>query len=163
MKTVQPKMVIFYGGTLAFVVALFHTVTRYGDTQLLASPNVDGRYLSSEAMPGCPEASRILLTILQSGVYLNGSVNMVENPAVIDEVTSERTPPLSGRLMQQRVMMDGTATELCQSEIGRMQVDGTIITEADKKLAFDGKILSGAQSWQMKGIRLVESKKKEGH
>jgi hypothetical protein len=165
MKKVQPKLLMFYGGTLVFVVALFQVVTRYGDTRLLAAPNVNGRYLSTAAMPGCPESSRVMLTILQSGIYLNGAVNVVENPAAIDEVTSERTPPLSGRLTGQRVRMDGTAIGLCQSGRGQVQVDGAIVTAADKKLTFDGKIVLGenAQPWQMKGIRLVESKKQEGH
>jgi hypothetical protein len=165
MKKVEPKLLMFYGGTLIFVVALFHLVTRYGDTKLVAMPNVNGRYLSTETMPGCPEDSRVLLTILQSGVYLNGSVNVVENETAIEDVTSERTPPLSGRFMQQQVTMDGKGTALCQVSAGRVQVNGAIETEADKKLSFNGKILLGetSQPWAMKGLRLVESKKKEGH
>jgi hypothetical protein len=165
MKKVEPKLLMFYGGTLIFVVALFHLVTRYGDTQLVAMPNVNGRYLSTEPMPGCPEASRVLLTISQSGIYLNGSVNVVENETAIEDVTDERTPPLSGTLTQQHVVMEGKETALCQAIAGRVRVAGAIATAADKRLSFNGKILRGEteQPWQMQGVRLVESKKKEGH
>jgi hypothetical protein len=165
MRKVEPKLLMFYGGTLVFVVALFQMVTRYGDTKLVAMPNVNGRYLSTETMPGCPENSRVLLTISQSGIYLNGSVNVVENETAIEDVTSERTPPLSGRLVQQQLNMDGKGMALCQVSAGRVQVEGAIVTEADKKLSFNGKILLGEaeQPWVMQGVRLVESKKKEGH
>jgi hypothetical protein len=160
---IEPKLLVFYGGTLAFVVALFHGVTRYGDTKLVAMPNVNGRYLSTTTMPGCPEASRVLLTILQSGVYLNGSVNVVENEGAIADVTTEQRPSLSGRLMQQQVRMEGKGIALCEV-MGQIQVEGAIVTGADQKLTFDGKIvLADGQPWQMKGLRLVESKQQEGH
>jgi hypothetical protein len=112
------------------------------------------------------------VTILQSGVYLNGSVNVVQNPTATNEVTSERTPPLSGRLTQQQVTMEGKTMGLCQPIAAQVQVDGAIssrypqgvVTEADQKLAFDGKIwIESVQPWQMKGIRVAESKKKEEH
>lgn len=167
MKKVQPKLLWFYGSTLAFVVLLFQGVTRYGDTKLAAAPNINGRYLSTETMPGCPESTRVLLTILQSGVYLNGAVDLVENAAVIEEVTNEATPPLSGRLAAQEVALDGETAALsrCQPAARRVQVAGTVAPEADKKLAFAGTILlnNNAQPWQIKALRLVESKQKKGH
>ena len=167
MKKIQSKVLWFYGGTLAFVIVLFQGVTRYGDTKLAAPPNINGRYLSTEAMPGCPESTRVLLTILQSGVYLNGAVDLVENAAVIEEVTNESTPPLSGRLAGQQVTLDGKTVALnrCQALTRQVQVAGTIASEADKKLVFAGTILldSNTQPWQIKAMHLVESKQKEGH
>jgi hypothetical protein len=168
MKKVKPKkLLMFYGGTLAFVVVLFQGVTHYGDTRLVAAPNINGRYLSTDAMPGCPESTRVLLTILQSGVYLNGAVNVVENAAVIEEATGEARLPLSGRLAQPQVTLDGRTSALsrCQPLAQRAQVAGTIASEADKKLAFAGTILldSDAKPWQIKALRLVESKPEKGH
>jgi hypothetical protein len=167
MKKVQPKLLLFYGGTLAFVVVLFQGVTHYGDTRLVASPNINGRYLSTEAMPGCPESTRVLLNILQSGVYLNGAVDLVENVAVLEAGTGEARLPLSGRLAEQQVTLAGRTMALsrCQPSAQRVQVAGTIASEADKKLAFTGTILldSNAQPWQIKALRLVESKQEKGH
>jgi hypothetical protein len=167
MKKVKPKLLLFYGSTLAFVVVLFQGVTRYGDTKLAAAPNINGRYLSTEAMPGCPESTRVLLTILQSGVYLNGAVDVVENAPVVEAVTSESTPPLSGRLAAQQVTLEGGTVALsrCQPLARRVQVAGTIASESDQKLAFAGTILldSNVQPWQIKALRLVESKQEKGH
>ena len=107
----ESAVLLFYGSTLAFVVVLFQGVTHYGNTKLLAAPNINGRYLSTEAMPGCPQSTRVLLTILQSGAYLNGAIDLVENAAVIEEVTGERMPPLSGQLAQQQVTL-GSSNEI---------------------------------------------------
>lgn len=167
MKKVQPKLLLFYGSTLAFVVVLFQGVTRYGDTRLVAAPNINGRYLSTGAMPGCPDSTRVLLNILQSGVYLNGAIDLVENAAVIEEVTGETRLPLTGRLAQQQVGLNGRTSALsrCQPLARRVQVAGTIAAEADQKLAFTGTILldSEAQPWQIKALRLVESNQEKGH
>jgi hypothetical protein len=167
MKKVQPKLLLFYGGTLAFVIVLFQGVTHYGNTRLVAAPNINGRYLSTEEMPGCPTSTRVLLTILQSGVYLNGAVDLVENAAVIEEVSGEARLPLSGRLAQQQITLAGRTPALnrCKPLAQRLQVAGTIASEADKKLAFAGTILldSNAQPWQIKALRLVESKQEKGH
>lgn len=167
MKKVQPKLLLFYGGTLAFVVVLFQGVTRYGDTRLVAAPNINGRYLSTGTMPGCPDSTRVLLNILQSGVYLNASVDLIENVAVIEEITKEARLPLSGRLAQQQVELNGITSALsrCQPLAQGVQVAGMIAAEADQKLAFTGTILldSDTQPWQIKALRLVESKQERGH
>lgn len=166
MKKVQSKLLWFYGSTLAFVVVLFQGVTHYGNTKLMAAPNINGRYLSAEAMPGCPESTRVLLTILQSGVYLNGAVDLVENAAVIEAVTDESTPPLSGRLAQQQVTLNGETIALsrCQPLSRRVEVTGAVASDADKKLAFTGTILLDNNApWQIKALRLVESKQEKGH
>jgi hypothetical protein len=156
----QPRLLLFYGGTLAFVLLLFQVVTRYGDTKLVASPNIDGRYLSTETMPGCPPSSRVLLTILQSGIYLNGAVNVVENEGAIDQITSEQTPPLSGQLVQQEVTLSGGA-RLCQAAQS-VRVAGKVV--AAGQVAFTGTLQDGnGQPWQMKALRLAKLKKESGH
>lgn len=167
MKTIKSKLLWFYGGTLGFVIVLFQGITHYGNTKLAAAPNINGRYLSTAAMPGCPESSRVLLTLLQSGVYLNGAIDLVENTAVIEESTSESTPPLSGQLAQQQVTLDGSTAALssCQPATQQVQVIGTVAVDADKKLAFTGTVSldNNVQPWQIKALRLVETTQEKGH
>jgi hypothetical protein len=154
---IQPKLLLFYGGTLAFVVALFQVVTRYGETQLIASPNINGRYLSTQAMPGCPESSRVMLSILQSGIYLNGAVEVVEE-ADAKEAKSKGTQ-LSGAWGNQQVTLAGDAA-LCQAA-GKMEtvaIAGTVSGVAENAV-FSGTISGIGQPWQFTGQRLVEAKK----
>ncbi|NJR39588.1 MAG: hypothetical protein HC781_13200 [Leptolyngbyaceae cyanobacterium CSU_1_4] len=162
---IQAKLLGFYGSTLVFVLVLFQGVTRYGDTKLVAAPNINGRYLSTEAMPGCSESTRVLLTILQSGVYLNGAVDVVENATAIETGRNELTPPLTGQLSAQQVSLQGETAALsrCQPLAQRVQVAGTVAADGDKTLGFTGTILSAgsAKPWTVKALRLVESRQKE--
>ncbi len=64
------------------VVVLFQAVTRYGESQLKPPPRIGGRYVSTAALPGCPAASRAVLTVLQSGLFLNGSLHLEEGAAI---------------------------------------------------------------------------------
>jgi hypothetical protein len=151
---IQPKLLLFYGGTLAFVVALFQFVTHYGETKLIASPNINGRYLSTQAMPGCPESSRVMLSILQSGIYLNGAVDVVEAEAAA-EAKSKGTK-LSGSWEQQQVTLAGDAA-LCQA-VGKVAIAGSVSGAAEKAV-FSGTISGVGQPWQFTGQRLAERKK----
>jgi hypothetical protein len=154
---IQPKLLLFYGGTLAFVVALFQFVTRYGETKLIASPNINGRYLSTQAMPGCPESSRVMLSILQSGIYLNGAVDVVEE-ADAQEAKSKGTQ-LSGAWGNQQVALAGNGVTLCQA-VGKVAIAGTVSGAAEKAV-FSGTISGVGQPWQFTGQKLAEPKKEK--
>jgi hypothetical protein len=94
------QSVLFYSIALTSVVLLFRSVSLYGERHLQAPPDIDGRYLSNESLPGCPTTSRFVLDIQQSGIYLNGSMRSIEpsqDPsAAAPPNTSEERPSLSG-------------------------------------------------------------------
>jgi hypothetical protein len=151
MSKVDPKLLIFYGSAVTLVIALFHGVTRYGETQLQAAPNINGRYLSAAAIPGCPENSRVMLSILQSGVYVNGAIDIVEAAQPASKAT-----PLSGEWRRQRLTLSGEQS-LC-GKAGLVAIEGTM-----QETTFSGTVAIGGQSWQLTGQRLPEPKPDEGH
>ena len=67
------KSLTFYGVAIGFVLILFNLVTRYGEANLKAPARIDGRYrLSIAQLPDCLKSADPVLTIQQSGIYLNG-------------------------------------------------------------------------------------------
>jgi hypothetical protein len=155
MSHVGSKLVIFYGSAVTLVVVLFHGVTRYGEAQLQAASNINGRYLSAQAMPGCPTNSRLMLSLLQSGVYLNGAIEVVESAQERSEAT-----PLSGEWRQQRLSLNGEQS-LC-NQTGRVAIEGTV-KGVGEKAVFTGTVAIGGQLWQVTGQRLAEPKQEVGH
>jgi hypothetical protein len=105
------KVVLFYAGTLGAVVLLFQQVTQYGETHLQAPPNLNGRYVSVDRLPGCPIATRLALDIQQSGIYLSGSLRLL-NPQTATEktapVTGEEKPSLHGLWQSEQLMLSGS-------------------------------------------------------
>jgi hypothetical protein len=152
---INPKLVIFYGSAVTLVVVLFHGVTRYGEAQLQAAPNINGRYLSAQAMPGCPENSRVMMSVLQSGVFLNGAIEVVESAQAASKAT-----PLSGEWRQRRLSLNGEQS-LC-NKAGQVAIEGTV-TGAGEKAVFTGTVAIGGQIWQLTGQRLAEPKQETGH
>jgi hypothetical protein len=151
MSKVNPKLLIFYGSAVTLVIVLFQGVTRYGETQLQAAANINGRYLSTEALPGCPENSRVMLSVLQSGIYVNGAIDIVEVAQPADQVT-----PLSGDWRQQRLTLSGEQS-LC-GKAGLVAIEGTV-----QEATFSGTVAIGGQSWQLTGQRLTDPKPDKGH
>jgi hypothetical protein len=71
---IQPKFLAFYGSTLVLVLVLFRWITAYGETNLQAPPHFGGRYVSTQVPPQCPANQQLILTIEQSGIFLNGDL-----------------------------------------------------------------------------------------
>jgi hypothetical protein len=66
------KLLAFYIGTIAGVVALFGAVTAYGEKNLVAPPNIAGRYrVKAPNLPPCLRDRDLHLQ--QSGAYLTAS------------------------------------------------------------------------------------------
>jgi hypothetical protein len=66
------KLLTFYIGTIAGVVALFGVVTAYGEKKLVAPPNIAGHYRVKAAnLPPCLRDRDLHLQ--QSGAYLTAS------------------------------------------------------------------------------------------
>jgi hypothetical protein len=84
------KLLAFYIGTIAAVVALFGAVTAYGEKNLVAPPNIAGRYrLKTAALPPCLRDRDLHLQ--QSGAYLTASfTGTAANPSA--QLTGQLQP-----------------------------------------------------------------------
>lgn len=101
------KSLTFYGGAIAAVLILFKVVTAYGESNLKAPADIDGRYrLSYTQQPGCLKSNAPVLTIQQSGIYLNGSLLLtptnVQQPTSAEEISS-----LAGQMSNQHLSLAG--------------------------------------------------------
>jgi hypothetical protein len=82
------KLLAFYIGTIAAVVALFGVVTAYGEKKLVAPPNIAGRYRVKAAnLPLCLRDRDLHLQ--QSGAYLT---------ATLPSQTEAKLPQFTGQL-----------------------------------------------------------------
>jgi hypothetical protein len=116
------KNLLFYGSMIGAVIVLFEVTTLYGENHLKAPPNLNGRYLSDRALPGCPDSSRLALNIHQSGIYLSGSLLLADatapqQTADAKETAAEEKPSLSGLWQQQQIGLSGETNALasCQA------------------------------------------------
>lgn len=107
----SPKSLLFYGTMIGSVAILFRVVSWYGEKNLTAPPNVAGQYISEQSLPGCPESTRLALTIQQSGVYLYGALRLVESSqasAQLSPSSVKEDLTLRG-LLEQQVSLTGSA------------------------------------------------------
>ena len=102
------KSLVFYGIAITSVALLFKVVTDYGETHLKAPPLITSRYrLQAENLPECLRSEPLLLTIQQSGIYLNG--------ALIPEKSlnsSEEPLSLSGEWLAPNLTLSGSVPHL---------------------------------------------------
>jgi hypothetical protein len=144
--------VLFYAGTLGAVVILFQQVTQYGETHLQAPPNLNGRYVSAEDVPGCPATTRLALDIQQSGIYLSGSLRLL-NPQTATEKTapiaSEEKPSLHGLWQSEQLTLSGstpafadcqTSTDSTTNSTVPVKIEGSLRSEP---VGLNGKIALG--------------------
>lgn len=119
------KSLAFYGAAIGAVVVLFTVTTRYGEANLKAPLDINGRYsIANQNLPGCLNTTPLLLDVRQSGVYLSGAlVEANADERVIKAV--EQRPPLSGKWNSQQFSLAGPLTHLegCQ---GTVAIAGTI-------------------------------------
>jgi hypothetical protein len=105
------KSVLFYGGTLVAVIALFSIATAYGEANLRAPDPIDGFYSIQGAMPGCLKNQDLRLLVDQSGLFLNGALlPATANPEVIQ--STRKRPPLTGRWDNQTLTLIGSLPQL---------------------------------------------------
>lgn len=106
---------IFYVATLLTVLVLFQLTTAYGEANLQAPPNLNGRYLTDAAAPGCPPDSRLALTIQQSGRYLNAALELVTPNAPTSSPLPSSAFSLQGD-WQQQISLAGAAPDLASCQ-----------------------------------------------
>lgn len=101
------KSLSFYGIAITSVVVLFKIVTAYGNANLKANPPIDGSYpISSENLPECLKSEPLVLNLLQSGIYLNGTL-ISGNTNNKQTKSQEKNPSLSGKFTNQEITLAG--------------------------------------------------------
>lgn len=120
------KWLTFYGTTIAFVIALFSIVTNYGEANLKAQPKISGRYkISAAELPGCLKGKYLVLSIEQSGVYLNGSLLEISH-STQEQTASRKKPSLTGKFRQPNLELSGTLRQIQGCENSAIAIQSTI-------------------------------------
>jgi hypothetical protein len=105
MNHFQPKSLAFYGGAIAFVVALFGVVTAYGEANLKTAQSIGGEYrLNLPVSAPCGSGKSVLLSVQQSGIYVAAALT---NPALMRSQTGFKVMTLSGQWQNQRLNLEG--------------------------------------------------------
>lgn len=167
----HPKTLLFYGTMIGSVLILFRITAAYGEKNLKAPPAVDGRYVSTEAPPGCPDSTRLALTILQSGVYLHGAMHVEEIGAETEAKTTPDKPTLDGRWQNSQIALSGptnafaTCTAANSEAKGEVNIQGQIASSAsDAPATLTGQMtIAGGQPWQFSAERQAAAKKSSDH
>ena len=110
------KALAFYAGAIAAVVILFSTVTAYGTSHLKAPTPISGRYpLSFAQPPNCLKSNALMLTIQQSGIYLNASLLPINTDSKSAKPAAQK-PLLSGHLNNGQLNLFGPSkAKICAS------------------------------------------------
>ncbi|MBD2460373.1 hypothetical protein H6G89_04885 [Oscillatoria sp. FACHB-1407] len=176
----QPKSLLFYGVMIGSVTILFRLTSAYGERHLKAPPNVNGHYLINEPLVGCPEGDypkgetashRLVLVIQQSGVYLNGTLTLVEAESDTSQENASlgKQPSLTGRWQEGQITLSGTA-DLAECQLGAqdstnsaipLTVAGSLIGEPVTELT--GQLTLGSTELTFTAEREVIETTLEGH
>lgn len=160
------KSLLFYGTMIGAVTLLFRVVSTYGEANLTAPPDIGGRFIATASLPGCPAASRPVLTIQQSGVFLNGSFSPSE-PAdqtqTLPLSAAEKSAfPLRGRWQEQQINLSGTLPSSdCQLSQGTtsnslpVQIQGAIAFDA-ATATFTGNVNLGSSAFPLTARRIEQ-------
>ena len=163
----------FYVVTVATVLGLFQFTAAYGEAHLKAPLNLNGRYSSESAPAGCP-ASQFAIIIQQSGIYLNGAIELAQPAA---QPAAKPTQPaqftLIGRWQQGKQQVNlagpGPALAICSAMATAPTVDlqATFQPPAPSpaaEAALVGQItLNSAQPWSFTAVRQVASAQQSAH
>lgn len=153
MRATQLRFLLFYSVTLLAVLLLFRWTTAYGEANLQAPPNINGRYVTTEPPPGCPADRRLMMTIQQSGIYLNGALTLVNATADTTSSTPEQLTFI-GRWQPQLSLTGRTqALATCRLDDSALPATwkATIVPQPDGALAnpiVGELLLEGMPPWQ---------------
>lgn len=141
------KSLTFYGSAIAAVVVLFEVVTAYGESNLKAPIDIDGRYrLFYTQQPNCLNSNAPVLTIQQSGIYLNGFLSPAQTKAV---PTSAEKPTLTGQMSNQQLSLVGTVprsticNNISQAEVSNRPKNNSPSSVTIQSRVQGGKTLEG--------------------
>ncbi|HLO51505.1 MAG TPA: hypothetical protein VK211_24035 [Kamptonema sp.] len=137
------KLLTFYAVTIGFVVVLFKVVTAYGESNLKAPPPISGHYrIQAQNLPGCLKAEALVLSISQSGIYLNGSL-LPDNGGGESEINSEEKPSLVGKWENKELMLSGSVPHLIACDRAADTTKGSSETLVRIQGVIEGDILKG--------------------
>ncbi|MGL5060696.1 MAG: hypothetical protein ACRC62_12020 [Microcoleus sp.] len=112
MNHLSFKSLAFYGIAIGSVAVLFKAVTAWGETSLKAPPAIAGNYrFDPKSLPKCLKSNALVLTIEQSGVYLNGNLRS-GNSKTNTKKMLENQPSLTGKWENQGLSLSGYVTNL---------------------------------------------------
>ena len=145
MKIFSVKSIGLYSLAIGSAIVFFHFVTSYGEANLKAPTAVTGNYLITfKHRTGCLQGKSLLMSLKQSGIYLNASLIAVEEPdntkilATIERlqsINSRDVPPtLSGRVLvqsavappQQKFSMSGLLPPGICPQSSPMEITGSL-------------------------------------
>ncbi|OLP19353.1 hypothetical protein BST81_06275 [Leptolyngbya sp. 'hensonii'] len=140
MNHLKPQSLLFYGVAIGSVVILFSVVTAYGEANLKAPLQVNGRYrFAAKALPPCAKGNGVLF-LQQSGIYLSGS--LIPETATPQQVAiAQEKPALQGRWQEGKILLSGPADRsICEGQILTFQ--GTVAASR-----FQGTLTLGLEKW----------------
>lgn len=112
------KSLAFYGVAISSVLILFKIVTAYGENHLHPTSPINSRYslTLTKNLPNCKQTNKLILNILQSGIYLNASLSPVTTNA-----DTEQQLNLTGILKNQNLDLSGKIdiANFCQEPISQ--------------------------------------------
>ncbi|NJO39462.1 MAG: hypothetical protein HC769_09050 [Cyanobacteria bacterium CRU_2_1] len=162
----KPKSLLFYGTMITTVVILFRITSAYGEANLKAPPNLNGRYISTEAPPGCPASTRLTLDMQQSGIYVNGILRLEDSSSELTtssrEMSAQERPTLTGQWKQPQIVLSGEtdAFVVCQANSASdasslVNIQGQIQLSNDQFLesTFTGQLTLDGTPWQFTAQR----------
>lgn len=166
----HPKTLLFYGTMIGSVLILFRITSAYGEKHLKAPPNINGRYISTQAPPGCPDSTRLALTILQSGVFLHGAVHVEATGTETNATAAPDKPTLNGRWEQSQIALSGPTNAFanCTTHTaadGAVNIQGQINSAApDTPASLTGDLtIAGSPPWQFSAERQAVAQKSNDH
>ena len=130
MKHFNFKSLGFYGVAIVGVVVLFQAVTTYGEANLKAPASINGRYRLSytQNLPNCAKVDLPVLTIEQSGIYLNGFL-LPANTDTQQGRGGKQKPPLTGQMSNQQLSLIGTvpSSTLCTKPVSQTESTSSLV------------------------------------
>ncbi|WP_019498575.1 hypothetical protein [Pseudanabaena sp. PCC 6802] len=158
MSQFSSSYIRFYVITIAFVVALFSTVTSYGEKNLLPPPKVSGSYkIEPLSLPNCLKDKPLELEIAQSGIYLSGSLRSIAPDRARRRSTPQENLPLTGMWTDNKLSLVGTITHV--EGCDRHQNLSIVATQMAKKL--EGQISFAGSTSNFSAERQEETKRKK--
>jgi len=143
MTKIDWKLLGFYGIAIGSVVVLFNIVSVYGESNLKARPAISGRYrIQAQNWPGCLKSEVLVLSISQSGIYLNGSL-LAEKSREESEINAEENPSLFGKWENKGLMLSGVVPRLINCDRAGDTAKSSSKTLVNIQGVMNGDILNG--------------------
>jgi hypothetical protein len=154
---------IFYAVAVSIVLGLFRLTSAYGEANLQAPPNINGRYLTSEAPPGCPDATRLVITVQQSGIYLNGALALTQLEPTAEVHRSDHLT-LNGRWQEQLTLSGPTNAFVTCNLPAATEVTLQAMAQSSPEASLTGQLnIDSATSWSFTAQRQATPSQQSDH